>query len=149
MKLSQKLLELKNNFCQARNTKLSDEEFAILLMTYPSFQVANADGNFDEDERDLLTTLLTNFLNEIYGDVLNDDEYENMITAFVEDFLWVNKHNEFRAKLLTGLKELCSETEGLADTIKGMMQEMAEVSEGMSQSEKDIIMTISDDLKSK
>lgn len=147
MRLSQKLLELKDNFCQARNTKISDEEFAILLITYPSFQVANADGNFDEDERDLLTTLLTNFLNEIYGDVLNDDEYENMISAFIEDFLWVNKHSELKAKLLTGLKDLCSETEGLADTIKGMMQEMAEVSEGISQTEKDMIITISDELK--
>jgi len=143
MELHKKLLEQKVNFCNSRNTEMSDEEFAILLMTFPVFRVANADDDFDEDERDLMANLLYNFLNEIYGNEINEDQYKNMISAYLEDFIWINQHPDWKDKLVGGLKALCNEFEGLNETVKTMMQEMAEVSEGESQKETEVITTIS------
>lgn len=147
MELNKKLLEQKTNFCNSRNTEMSDEEFTILLITFPAFRVANADDNFDEDERDLMANLLFNFLHEIYGKELNEEQYENMIIAYLKDFLWINEHPEWKDKLIGGLKGLCNDIEGLNETVKGMMQEMAEVSDGISQEETDMIMAISDSLE--
>ncbi|MCH2229254.1 MAG: hypothetical protein MK105_02825 [Crocinitomicaceae bacterium] len=146
MELNKNLLEQKANFCNSRNTEMSDEEFAILLITFPAFRVANADNDFDEDERDLMANLLYNFLREIYGEELNEEQYENMIIAYLEDFLWTNEHAEWKNKLIDGLKVLCKDIEGLDETVKGMMKEMAEVSDGVSQEETDMIVAISDSL---
>lgn len=146
MELNKKILDKKVKFCNYRNIEISDDEFAIILITLPAFLVANSDNEFDEDERNLMANLLYNFLYEIYGKELNEDEYEQMILAYLEEFLRINEHTELKNMLMGGLKLLCTEIEGLAETVKEMIQEVAEVSDGVSQEENDMIESISNSL---
>lgn len=139
MRINDKLKRQNINFCRSKDTEMTDEEFVILLITFPAFLVANSDGNFDEDEKNLMATLLHNFLQEIYGKELNEEQYESMIISYLEDFLWIYEHTEWKEKLVGGLKILCNDIDGLNESVKEMMQEMAEVSEGESQEETEVI----------
>lgn len=147
MELNNKIIEIKDIFCKTRNTDMSDEEFVILLISFPAFQVANADNDFDDEERSLLSTLLYNFLNEIYEKELNKEQYENLISSYLNDYLWINEHKEWENKLLSNLSVLSNDIEGLDDTVINMMKEIAEVSDGVSQEEEDMIETITDILE--
>lgn len=146
MNLNKKILDKKAKFCNYRNTEISDNEFAVILITLPAFLVANSDNQFDEYERNLMANLLHNFLYEIYGKELNQDEYEKMILAYLEEFLWINEHTEMKNMLMEGLMLLCKDIDGLAETVKEMIQEVAEVSDGVSQEENDMIQSISNSL---
>tara|TARA_B100000795_G_scaffold3673_1_gene2500 strand:- start:162 stop:608 length:447 start_codon:yes stop_codon:yes gene_type:complete len=146
MELNTLILDQKNNFCKERGTEMSKEEYTVTLITYPAFLVANADGDFDNDERELMSQLLQNFLREIYGEELSSEQYSQMISAFVEDFEWVAKNNQWKDDLLAGLKILCNDISGLSETIIGMMQEMAEVSENVSKEEANMIIAVSNSL---
>lgn len=147
MELNEKLSQQKDAFCNARDTDMSDEEYAILLITFPAFRVAQADGIFDQEEKEIMRELIQSLLTEIYSSELSGDQYQNMIESYLEDFSWIKSNEEvWKTKMANGLTLLCNDVEGLKDDIKNMMNEMAEASDGVSEDERTVMKAISEEV---
>lgn len=134
---------MKSKFEEARNTKMSDEEFKVLVLSYPIFLVAKADGEFDEDERNLLSTILFNFLNSIYGENIDSKGYDNLISNYLDDFEFLHKNeSNFKNNLL---EELKSFDKIVKDSISDLLNEIANISGGIHESESETIKYITND----
>jgi uncharacterized tellurite resistance protein B-like protein len=124
---------IKNKFEIARNTKMSDEEFQILTLIYPVFLVATADGTFDEVEKKLISEILFNFLNPIYGDKITDLQYESLIENFLEDFdFLIQNKKEFHTHFLSMLSDFDS---NVRKSISNLLIEIADASDGIQENE--------------
>jgi len=132
---------LKKEYTQQRELEISDEEFLILILTYPSFLVAISDGEFDEDEKALMGEVIKNFTFEVYGNELSEEEYSNIISAYLSDFEFLHTNKEmWKAKFLNALSFLKEkENEEVKNSIINLMKEIAEVSDGTSNVEKAVI----------
>ena len=146
MKISPTLTSAKETFSKERGTQMSNEEFCILLMTLPAFKVANADDNFDDEERTLMSTLLLNLLREVYGDAVSEEQYENLVNAYLDDFHWITSNSVHEKNLDEALSELCSDVDGLKSTVVEMMNDVAAVSEGVSEEEQTVMQQITERL---
>lgn len=128
---------MKTRFELKRSVKLTNEEFTILVLNYPIYLVATADGHFDDDEKELLGTILYNFLNPLYGDKVDEKGYENLINNYLEDFSFLKLHeNEFKLNLLEELKVFDPE---VRKSISELLNEIALISEDIAPEEKEII----------
>ena len=124
MKLNSNLKKQKEAFCLIRNTKMTDEEFLLLLINYPVYLAAISDNNLDNEEEQLIISHLSNFLVEIYGDELSESEYEYMIASYLLDFYWLSDNKEWERKILSALKELFKEVTGLKKKVTEMLNEI-------------------------
>lgn len=128
---------MKALFEKSRNTEMSEEEFKVLILTYPIFLVAKADGTFDEDEKQLLSTILFNFLNPLYGDKINKEQHDSLIVNYLEDFEFLYKNEEiFKTGFLNELKEF---NQNVKDSISSLLNEIAEISDGINENELKVI----------
>jgi len=132
---------LKKEYTQQRELEISDEEFLILILTYPSFLVAISDGEFDEDEKALMGEVIKNFTFEVYGNELSEEEYSNIISAYLSDFEFLHTNKEmWNTKFLNALSFLKEkENEEVKNSIINLMKEIAEVSDGTSNVEQAVI----------
>ena len=134
---------MKEKFENKRSMKMSEEEFKILILTYPIFLVAKADGTFDKDEKQLLSTILLNFLSPLYGDKIDKEQYDSLIVNYIEDFEFLYKNEEiFKIGFLNELKEF---NQNVKDSISSLLNEIAEISDGIDENELKVI----EELKSK
>jgi hypothetical protein len=133
---------MKAKFEESRKTKMSDEEFKILVLTYPVYLVAKADGNFDEDEKDLLSTILYNFLNSLYGENVSEEGYENLISNYLEDFNYLTENESIYKNDF--LQELKSFELTVKKSIHDLLNEIAGISGGIDTRESEMIAYISD-----
>lgn len=134
------MTNLYNQYMKDRDINVSMEEFQILVLSYPIFKVANADGNFDQEETQLLSEILVNFLSEIYTDNLNENEQNKLAQLYIEDllFLDLNKEkydHEFLKLLSTFSKEI-------KESISSLLTEIAEVSGGLDKLENEMIQSL-------
>jgi hypothetical protein len=128
---------MKTRFELKRAVKLTNEEFTILVLNYPIYLVATADGHFDDDEKELLSTVLYNFLNPLYGDKVDESGYKNLIDNYLEDFSFLNLHeSEFKLNLLEELKAFDIDVK---KSISELLNEIASISEGIAPEEKEMI----------
>ncbi len=128
---------MKALFEKSRNTEMSEEEFKVLILTYPIFLVAKADGTFDEEENQLLSTILLNFLNPLYGDKINKEQYDSLIVNYLEDFEFLYKNEEtFKSGFLNELKQF---NQNVKDSIISLLNEIAEISDGIDENELKVI----------
>jgi hypothetical protein len=128
---------MKALFEKSRNTEMSEEEFKVLILTYPIFLVAKADGTFDEEENQLLSTILLNFLNPLYGDKINKEQYDSLIVNYLEDFEFLYKNEEtFKIGFLNELKQF---NQNVKDSIISLLNEIAEISDGIDENELKVI----------
>jgi hypothetical protein len=128
---------MKALFEKSRNTEMSEEEFKVLILTYPIFLVAKADGTFDEDEKQLLSTILLNFLSPLYGDKIDKEQYDSLIVNYLEDFEFLYKKEEtFKTGFLNELKEF---NQNVKDSISSLLNEIAEISDGIDENELKVI----------
>lgn len=128
---------MKALFEKSRNTEMSEEEFKVLILTYPVFLVAKADGTFDEEEKQLLSTILINFLNPLYGDKINKEQYDSLIFNYLEDFDFLYKNEEtFKIGFLNELKEF---DKNVKDSISSLLNEIGEISNGIDENELKVI----------
>lgn len=131
---------MKALFEKSRNTEMSEEEFKVLILTYPVFLVAKADGTFDEEEKQLLSTILINFLNPLYGDKINKEQYDSLIFNYLEDFDFLYKNEEtFKIGFLNELKEF---DKNVKDSISSLLNEIGEISNGIDENELKVIEEI-------
>ena len=134
---------MKEKFENKRSMKMSEEEFKVLILTYPIFLVAKADGTFDEEEKQLLSTILLNFLSPLYGDKINKEQYDSLIFNYLEDFEFLYKNEEtFIIGFLNELKEF---NQSVKDSISSLLNEIADISNGIDEEELKVI----EELKSK
>ena len=128
---------MKTRFELKRAVKLTNEEFTILVLNYPIYLVATADGHFDDDEKELLSTVLYNFLNPLYQDKVDESGYKNLIDNYLEDFSFLNLHeSEFKLNLLEELKAFDMDVK---KSISELLNEIASISEGIAPEEKEMI----------
>jgi hypothetical protein len=110
---------MKNQFEIDRNISITDEEFHILILTYPIFLVANSDNNFAESA---------------YRGSLNNEEIENLTNNYIEDFEFlVQNETKYKKEFLNILKSYGQE---IRHSIKDLILEIAEISDGISIEEK-------------
>lgn len=62
-----------NKFKEELNTEMTFDEFQILVLIYPVFLVAIADGMFDNDEKEFVKEILLNFLHPLYNDEIDEE----------------------------------------------------------------------------
>jgi hypothetical protein len=128
---------MKAKFEKLRGTHLSVEEFKILILSYPIYLVAAADGEFDEAEKELVSTVLTNFLDSVYGENISEEDKTNMVINYLEDFEFLKlNENEFKVPFLESLKSYDQE---VISSIRDLIHEVAETSNVVAKSEKDMI----------
>jgi hypothetical protein len=133
---------MKNIFERERNISITEEEFVILVLTYPIFLVANADKNFDIEEKKLMEIILGNFIRSAYRDTLKDEEVSNMIASFIEDFKFISQNESiFKLPMLELLRNYSIEVK---NSINSLIKEIAEISEGISESENNMITFLND-----
>lgn len=124
-------------FEKSRNTEMSEEEFKILILTYPIFLVAKADGTFDKEEKQLLSTILFNFLNPLYGDNILKEQYNSLINNYLEDFDFLYKNEDtFKVGFLNELKKF---NQSVKDSISSLLNEIAKISNGIDENELKVI----------
>ncbi|MFN4235044.1 MAG: hypothetical protein ACK4IK_09595 [Bacteroidia bacterium] len=134
------VFKLKQKFEKESNNSLTNDEFQILVLIYPVFLVANADGVFDEQEKDFVKEILFNFLNPIYKNELTNEQYDILIDNYISDleFLKINK-TSFHDEFLSILKNYDIE---IKNSISGLLDDVANASGGLSDVEKKIIINL-------
>lgn len=134
------MTNLYNQYKKDRDINVSMEEFQILVLSYPIFKVASADGNFDQEETQLLSEILVNFLSEIYADSLNETEQHKLAQLYIEDLLFVDLNKEkYDQKFLKLLSTFSKE---IKESISKLLTEMAEVSGGLDELENEMIESL-------
>lgn len=130
---------MKEQFEKKRNTKLSDQEFSILILMYPIFSVAISDGTFDKEEENFIKMVMNNFLGEIYGNKIDSDSINAMIGNYIEDFIFISNDHELKEDFYESFKSFNSEVK---IEILNLVNEIASASGGVSEAEKNEITRI-------
>lgn len=131
------MTNLYDQYKNDRDINVSMEEFQILVLSYPIFKVANADGNFDQEETQLLSEILVNFLSEIYTDNLNENEQNKLAQLYIEDLLFLDLNREKYDQEF--LKLLSTFSKEIKESISSLLTEIAEVSGGLDKLENEMI----------
>jgi uncharacterized membrane protein YebE (DUF533 family) len=132
---SNRFIELKENYAKERNLKLSEEQFAAIVYTFPSILIANADGRIDLNEKKFMRILPAVMTEGVEGeDELNDvqmtDDYFKEVKYIVSN---LEKWEEsFLDALKTQLEENLNERNAIFQT----MWRTADSSEDISEAER-------------
>jgi tellurite resistance protein len=132
---------MKNTIEKLRGTKISDDEYKIFILTYPLFLIAIADGTFDPEEKDFMKNILYNFLNPLYNENITDEQYESLIDNYILDFEELFRSNNHKVEILTEFSKFDKEVK---NAILELLNEVANISDGISEQEKLEISTVQD-----
>jgi hypothetical protein len=131
--------KMKNVIEKLRDTELSDDEYKIFILTYPIFLVAISDGIFDSEEKEFMKNILYDFLNPLYKENISEDQYGFLIENYLLDFEELFNSNNYKTDLLIEFAKFDSEVKF---AIFELVSEVANISEGVSEHEKNEIMNI-------
>lgn len=130
-----KFSELFKIYSEERGTVLSENQFASLLLMYPSVLVASCDGNFDALERQNLAISC----NAAAGE--NDPLFAAEL--YCELMNCISKEGEkWRTLFFDVLKENLSADSESKQLVLDLMTSMADSSDGVSNSERETIEDI-------
>jgi hypothetical protein len=134
-----KFSELFKSYSEERGTVLSENQFASLLLMYPSVLVASCDGDFDALERQNLAISCNSAAGE--NDVLFAAELycELMYCISSEGKKWRNLFFDV-------MKENLSNDSDTKQLVLNLMTSMAESSDGISNEELETINSIKQSL---
>lgn len=139
-KISMNLSSLKQKFEETSTNVLSLEEFQILVLIYPVFLVASADGTFDDDEKSFIKEILLNFLTPLYKDELSEQEYDNLTGNFLLDLEFLNSNQEkFKKEFLEAIRFFDYD---IRESISELLNDVAQTSGGLSEQENIVIKSI-------
>jgi uncharacterized tellurite resistance protein B-like protein len=137
------LSNLKQQFEESSDNKMSLEEFQILVLIYPIFLVANADNKFDEEEKFFIKGILLNFLEPLYKNELSEVQYNNLIDNFLSDLKFLQTNQEkFKNNFLETIKSFDVE---IRKSISELLNDVANASGGLSVQENIMIKSIKND----
>ncbi len=129
-----------NKFKEELDTEMTFDEFQILVLIYPVFLVAIADGAFDNDEKEFVKEILLNFLHPLYNDEINDEQYENLVENYLTDLAFLNENKaRYEDDFLRALSSFDLE---IKNSILELLTDVANASEGLSEEEFKIIESI-------
>jgi hypothetical protein len=122
-----------NKFKEELDIEMTFDEFQILVLIYPVFLVAIADGMFDNDEKEFVKEILLNFLRPLYNDEINNEQYDNLVENYLADLEFLNQNkaqyeNDF-------LKALSSFDLEIKNSISELLKDVANASGGLSEKE--------------
>jgi hypothetical protein len=124
---------LYNKFKEEVKTEMTFDEFQILVLIYPVFLVAIADGTFDNDEKEFVKEILLNFLHPLYNDEINEEQYENLVDNYLADLAFLSKNKAlFEKEFLIALSSFDSE---IKNSISELLTDVANASKGLSEEE--------------
>ncbi|MCX6171994.1 MAG: hypothetical protein NT048_04040 [Flavobacterium sp.] len=132
---------MKNTIEKLRGTKISDDEYKIFILTYPLFLIAIADGTFDPEEKDFMKNILYNFLNPLYNENITHEQYESLIDNYILDFEELFRSNNHKVEILTEFSKFDKEVK---NAILELLNEVANISDGISEQEKLEISNVQD-----
>ena len=140
--MEEKLIKIKSMLYGVNNeVPLSDKEIISVILTFPACLVAAADGNVDQKER-LQLMSISEGLGE--SDVAESDKDRLAAAERYRAFMWLlNEREQCEVFLLDCLKEYYSLHSDTKEQAMEMLQGMAEVSDGVSESEKKEIERLS------
>lgn len=65
------------------------------------------------------------------------------MSAYLNDFAWLHQNHAIDNQLMSALRDLCSQVDGLKSRVTEMMNDVAAVSEDVSSEETEVIEQIS------
>ena len=123
---------------------LSDDELISVCLTFPGTLVAACDGDFDDAER-LLMLDISETLGET--DVSSDSRARLDSAERYRAFMWMlDNKDEIEDLVFSGIKEVLANDDQARDNLIGMLYEVAETSEGVSDVEMEEIKRICNSL---
>lgn len=134
-----KFSELYKSYLEERRTALSENQFAALLLMYPSVLVASCDGDFDALERQNLAISCNAAAGE--NDVLFAAELYCELMYCISD-----EGKKWKSVFFDVMKESLSIDSESKDVVMNLMTSMAESSDGVSEEEKETISSIKQSL---
>lgn len=132
---SDRFIELKEAYAQERQLKLSEEQFAALLYTFPSVLIAHADGKIDVKERRFMR-FLPEVLTEGNGeeqelhDVVMTDDYFKEVKYIISNL------NRWEEVFLDALRTQLQESLNDKNAIFRSMWRTADSSDDISEQER-------------
>jgi len=141
IEFQKELSGLRENYISIRNSDFNHKEFLALIITYPSLLVAAADDHFDEKEQELLISLVIGLLEEFNGTDLVPEEIASYEVKYLAEYSYlIHCMPEWKEKFLSFLLLFSNqELIEIQSTIKRMLVDVAEISAGISDKEKDVI----------
>jgi hypothetical protein len=129
---SDNFIQLKDNYVRERNLKLSEEQFAAIVYTFPSILIANADGRIDLNEKKFmryLPAVMVEGDNDL-KDVQMTDEYFKEVKYIVSNL------GQWEEGFLEALKTQLQENINERNAIFQAMWRTADSSEDISEAER-------------
>jgi hypothetical protein len=134
-----KFAELFKSYSEERGTVLSENQFASLLLMYPSVLVANCDGDFDALERQNLAISCKSAAGE--HDLLFAAELYSELMFCIS-----NDGQKWKTPFFEVMKENLSNDSESKALVMNLMTSMAESSDGVSDEELETINSIKQSL---
>ena len=141
MTYTEVIQNLKEKYCNERNISLTNDEFSLMLITYPGFLVGNADGNFDQDEQELVIGLVLGLAEAKKGSELTGQETQQIESLYLNEFNYLaNEGKKWEPDFLELLTIFNSDGwEQVKNAIQKIMKDVAEVTDSVSKKEQEII----------
>lgn len=122
-----------NKFKEELDIEMTFDEFQILVLIYPVFLVAIADGMFDNDEKEFVKEILLNFLRPLYNDEINNEQYDNLVENYFDDLAFLNNNKaQYEEHFLRALSSFDLE---IKNSISELLKDVANASGGLSEKE--------------
>lgn len=141
------LKDLQEEYQEARNIQLNQEQFVYLINLFPSLLVVLSDGIVDREEWVTVKKLAKILGTEFATEDLGIEKEENLTLIYKAEFRYLLKYREqWEDKLLGGLKTYFEHNDGSKDFVLETMHLFAHASDGISDIEDQTIKRLCEKL---
>jgi len=141
------LKDLQEEYQEARNIQLNQEQFVYLINLFPSLLVVLSDGIVDREEWVTVKKLAKILGTEFATEDLGVEKEENLTLIYKAEFRYLLKYREqWEDKLLGGLKTYFEHNDGSKDFVLETMHLFAHASDGISDIEDQTIKRLCEKL---
>ncbi len=134
---SQKLLDLKNDYLAQRKIKMTEDQFAVLVYTFPSILVAYADGKIDRKEKSFMRELPEVLTEGYMEDGINVMASATLTKEYFTEVNYILRHlDEWQSQFLDALREQLHNSLNERNAIFEMMWRTADSSQDISEEER-------------
>lgn len=129
-----------------RKLNITEDEFLQLLITLPALLVAKADGKVDDVEKRFLKAVASGIATRYAH--MHNSENQNFAEVMEKEFAYLLDHlNTWQVQFIEVLAEYLEDNADLKTDIIQMINDIAEVSEGICEDERVYIQQLVRSLK--